>query len=64
MFFSNFAFFKINSNLPIRRHCLLQSFGIIVKERTKMEIMKRKERNHFELENIETFWRLNEYTFI
>ena len=39
---------------------MLQSFGVIVKERTTVDIMKKKERNHFELEHIETFLRLNE----
>ena len=40
---------------------MLQSFGVIVKERTKIEIVVKKERNHFELEDIENFLRLNEY---
>ena len=50
-----------NSNLPITEHRLLQNFGVIIKERTKMEIIEKKQRNHFELEDIETFFRLNEY---
>ena len=40
---------------------MLQSFGVIVKDRIKMEIIEKKERNHFELEDIETVLRLNEY---
>ena len=40
---------------------MLQSFGVIVKERTKLEIIEKKERNNFELKDIETFLRLNEY---
>ena len=39
----------------------MHSFDVIVKERTKMEIIEKKERNHFEVEDIETFLRLNEY---
>ena len=39
----------------------MQNFGVIFKERTKMEIKEKKQRNHFELEDIETFLRLNEY---
>ena len=39
----------------------MQSFGVIVKERTKMKIIEKKERNHFEHEDIEIFLRLNEY---
>ena len=39
----------------------MQNFGVIIKERTKMEIKEKKQRNHFELEDIETFLRLNEY---
>lgn len=50
-----------NSNLPITEHRSLQNFGVIIKERTKMEIKEKKQRNHFELEDIETFLRLNEY---
>ena len=45
----------------VRLHCLLQSFGVIVKERTKMKIIEKKERNHFEQKDIEIFLRLNEY---
>ena len=44
-FFCNFGIFKINSNLAVTEHLLLHSFGIIVKERTKMEIIEKKERN-------------------
>ena len=57
----NFAFLKINSNLAVREHLLMQDFGVTVKERTKMEIIENKEKNHFELQDIETFLRLNEY---
>ena len=39
----------------------MQNFGVIIKERTKMEIKEKKQRNHFEREDIETFLRLNEY---
>ena len=60
-FFCNFGIFKIDSNLAVREHRLLQSFGVIVKDRIKMEIIEKKERNHFELEDIETVLRLNEY---
>ena len=45
----NFAFLKINSNLAVREHLLTQGFGVTVKERTKMEIIENKEKNHFEL---------------
>ena len=38
----------------------MQSFGVIAKERTEMEIIEKKERNHFELEDIEMSLRLNE----
>ena len=33
-----------NSNVVVREHRLLQSFGVIVKERTKIEIVVKKER--------------------
>ena len=59
IFFCNFGIFKIDSNLAVREHRLLQSFGVIVKDRIKMEIIEKKERNHFELEDIETVLRLN-----
>ena len=61
LFFCNFGIFKIYSNLAVRKNRLLQSFCVIVKERTKMEIAEKKERNHFELEDTETLVRLNEY---
>ena len=61
LLFCNFGIFKIKSNLAVREHRLLQSFGVIVKDRTKIEIIEKEERNHFELEDIETFLRLNEY---
>lgn len=38
---------------------MLQSFGVIVKQKTKMEIIEKKARIHFEFEDIETFLRLN-----
>ena len=38
----------------------MQSFGVIAKERTEMEIIEKKERNHFELEDTEMSLRLNE----
>ena len=38
---------------------ILQSFYVIVKERTKMKIIGRKETNYSELEDIETLLRLN-----
>ena len=61
LFSYNSEIFKINSNLAVRELGLLQSFHVIVIERNKMEIIKKKERNHFELEDIETLLRLNEY---
>ena len=61
LFFRNLENLKINPNLAVREHRLLQSFGIIVKKRTKMEMIEKKERNHFELEDIETFLKLSEY---
>ena len=60
LFFCNFGIFKIYSNLAVRKNRLLQSFCVIVKERTKMEIPEKKERNNFELEDTETLLRLNE----
>ena len=54
--FCNFGIFKINSNLSVREHFLLQSFSVIFIERTKVEIIENKERNHFGI-----FCRLNEY---
>ena len=59
--FCNFGFFKINSSLAVREHRLLQSFGIFVKEGTKMEIIEKKALKNFELKDIGTFLRLNEY---
>ena len=47
--------------VAVREHHLLQSFGVIVKERTKMGITKKKLRNHFECEDIKIFLSLNEY---
>ena len=41
---------------------MLQSFGIIVKKRTKIEIIEKKKINHFKTEDIETLLGLNEYT--
>ena len=38
----------------------MQSFGVIAKEKTEMEIKEKKERNHFELEDIGMSLRLNE----
>ena len=40
--FCNFGVFNTNSNLVVRERRLLQSFGVIVKERTKMEIIEKK----------------------
>ena len=42
LFSCNFGIFKINSNLAVRKHRLLQSFCVIVKERTKVQIKKRE----------------------
>ena len=36
--------FKTNSNLALEEHRLLQSVGVIVKERTKMEIIEKKKK--------------------
>ena len=36
-------------------------FVAIVKERTKMEIIEKKGKKYFEIEDIETFFKLNEY---
>ena len=47
LFFVTLEFLKLN--LAITEHHLLQSFGVTVKETTKMNIIKRKKRNHFEL---------------
>ena len=40
--FCNFGIFKTNSNLAVRGHRLFQIFAIIVKKRTKMEIIEKK----------------------
>ena len=61
LFFCNFGIFKTNSSLAVKEHRFLQSFGVIAKERTKMEIIENKERNYFELRHIETFLKINEY---
>ena len=40
---------------------MLQSFGIIVKKRNKIEIIEKKKINHFKTEDIGTLLGLNEY---
>ena len=45
LFPCKFGIFKINSNLALGEHCLLQSVGVIVKERTKMEIIGKKKKS-------------------
>ena len=47
LFFITLEFSKLN--LAVTEHRLLQSFGVTVKATTKMNIIKRKKRNHFEL---------------
>ena len=60
LFFCSFGIFRINSNLAVREHRLLQRrFGVTVKGRSEMENMEKKKKN--ELEDIETFLKLNEY---
>ena len=44
LFPCKFGIFKINSNLALGEHRLLQSVGVIVKERTKMEIIGKKKK--------------------
>ena len=60
LFFVTLEFLKLN--LAVTEHRLLQSFGVTVKETTKMNIIKRKKRNHFELQDIKIFLRLNKYS--
>ena len=62
LFFCNIWIFKINLNLAVRErfHAEFNLF-VIGKGRTKIEIIEKKERNHFELGDIEIFLRLNEY---
>lgn len=43
-FFCNFRIFKINSNLAVIKHRSSMSYSVIAKDRTKMEIIGKKER--------------------
>ena len=60
LFFVTLEFLKLN--LAVTEHRLLQSFGVTLKETTKMNIIKRKKRNHFEFQDIKIFLRLNKYS--
>ena len=55
LFSCNFEIFKINPNVAVREHRLLQSFRVIVKEKTKMEVIEKEERKraceNFSIEN-------------